>query len=524
VTTRVVLACADEELRDQLHVILGESEAVDVVGTVSTTRELQALVERESADVVLLHEGIGPSPALQATTELVAVSPWLGVVLLVSENRAELLGSAMEAGARSTVALPLSVESVRGAVESAATWSRSLRSHIAGDGLAAGRRGRVVAVAGSKGGVGTTVLASLLALESGQGSRAVCLVDLDLRGGDVAFFADVSVRRSIVDLAEVGQELTGRSVREVVFEHPAGLSVLVAPTDVELAEDVSAPAVRQILAQLRLQFDVVVIDCGSRLDDATAMALELADEALLITSPDIVSLRGARRSIALWERLNIRRPDRVRVVLNLASRRREVQQDLVRQIVPAQLVGTVPEAVAELEPSVNAGTLLTAKPASVRRAVRELVQQLLAPAQDEPAAPPVPQPGHRVVRGRGPSRRRSRMVDAAGREAGQVVVETPVVVFLVLLAGLVCLQMVLFGMSHHFARHAALEGARTAAVGKSAAQVGAAVDDSIPLGWSGTAASGPDAVSVTVRTPVLVPFLAGSLDATKRAVVLAERP
>lgn len=510
-STRVVLACADDDLLDQLRVLLSESEAIEVVGAVSTTRELPAVAEREQADVVLLHEAIGPAPALQTTSELVASSPWLGVVLLVAENRADLLSSAMEAGARSTVALPLSVESVRGAVESAASWSRSLRSHLEGDGLAAGRRGRVLAVAGAKGGVGTTVVASLLALESVQPGRSVCLVDLDLRGGDVAFYADVTVRRSIVDLAEVAAELTGRSVREVVYEHPAGVSVLTCPEEVELAEDLPGTAVRQILAQLRLQFDLVVIDCGSRLDDATAMALELADDAVLLTTPDVVSLRTARRTVALWERLNVRRADRVQLVLNRASRRYEVQPELVKRIVPAPLVASIPDAFAELEPSVNAGTLLTAKPATVRRAVRDLVTVLRVDGERSAAAPLEPRRG-----------RSRRVRAAAGADAGQVLVETPVMIFMVLSAALVCLQMVVVGMAYLLSEHAASEGARVAAVGRSDTDVRDAVRDGLPGGFSATSTSIGSRVTVTVAAPRLVPFLSGALDARMSAPVLQE--
>lgn len=522
-TTRVVLACGDDDLRNQVSVILAESEAVEVVGSVLSTQELQVVAERELADVVLLHEGIGPSPALQATSELVASSPWLGVVLLVAENRTEVLSSAMEAGARSTVALPLSVESVRGAVESAAAWSRSLRSHIEGDGQAAGRRGRVVAVAGAKGGVGTTVLASLTALELVQPTRSVCLVDLDLRGGDVAFYADVTVRRSIVDLAEVGQELTGRSVREVVFEHPSGLSLLVCPEEVELAEDISGAAVRQIMAQLRLQFDAVVIDCGCRLDDATAMALELADEALLVTSADVVALRAARRVVAQWERLNIRRAEQVRLVLNRASRRNEVQPELVRRIVPAELIVSVPDAFAELEPSVNAGTLLSAKPAAVRRAVRELVRLLQerADASGGPVASTASAEPRRQARARSG---RSRRAALAQRSAGQILIETPVVVFLVLSAALLCLQLVLYGMSFLFAGHAAMEGARVAAVGSNADIVQRAAADGLPSGWPLVGFSTGSRVVVTVGTPSLMPFLSEGLEATRTASILSERP
>ena len=85
--------------------------------------------------MLVLHEGIGPLPALEVLREVALARPALGVVLLVAESRPETFAAAMESGARTLLSLPLSVEEVGYPVQAAAQWSRTVRSHLAGESL-----------------------------------------------------------------------------------------------------------------------------------------------------------------------------------------------------------------------------------------------------------------------------------------------------------------------------------------------------------------------------------------------------
>jgi len=511
VSVRIVLVSEHAELREQFSGMLLEAHDLELVDVVTDPRDAALAAARDDIDVVIVDEALSTVSAGQLTRELVTARPFLAVVWIASPQRPEVYNQAMIAGARSVVLQPLSVESCRANLGAAAEWSRALRDHLGGTGLVGAHRGRVVALVGAKGGVGTTLLATLLAARSRAPGHAVVLVDLDLRHGAVAYYTDVVARRSIADLAEVAQELTNRSVREVVADHPSGLTLVLAPEEVERAEEVTGPAVRQILAHLRMQFDLVVVDCGSHLDDATAMALEVADDVLLVATADVVALRAARRAVESWKRLSIRGDEHVSLVLNRVSRRSEVQSDLARQIVPVPLIAQVPAAFSSLEAQVNTG-LLEGKPGPVHGAVAGLVRTVLEAPHAHPQAEP-----DDVSRGR---RGRART------DLGQVVAELPLIVAAVCALGALAAQLLLFGVSHLFARHAADECARTAAVTNDPKELRKAADRGLPDGWDeGFTVSRPNSttVKVRVRTPTLVPGLGGGLDVTATAHILGEQ-
>ncbi len=86
---------------------------------------------------------------------------------------------------------------------------------------------------------------------------------------------------------------------------------------------VSAAAARNILTAIRTREDLTIVDAGSTLTEASAIAAEMADTVLIVTTPDVVSLRGVSRLCAQWERLKVEPPE-VGVLLNRTSRRLEV--------------------------------------------------------------------------------------------------------------------------------------------------------------------------------------------------------
>jgi pilus assembly protein CpaE len=417
VSIRLVLACADRAIAEQFHTVVNETTNIELTDIVEDAGAIVDSIDRGESDVLVLHGSAGPVPVLELVREVALARPAVGVVLLVDDPPPETYAAAMESGARTVLTLPLAVEEVRDRVEAAAHWSRTVRSHLAGESIyGGGHRGRLVVVAGAKGGVGVTVLAATLAAQAQRSGQRTCLVDLDLQNGDVALYLGIDPRRSIVDLAEVADEITVRSLSEIAYRHSSGLTVLVAPEQGEQGEGVSARASRMMFSALRMQYELVIVDCGSTLTDATAVVTEVADTAILVTTPDVPALRAARRKLDMWERLQIRKPDDARVILNRASRRVEVQPDLAGRVLGRSLVATtVPAAFKELENAVNAGTLSAERGGTYQKAVTALGDELGV-----------------LSRPRRPSTRRGRRLAAVpASEAGQVLLETPVIVGLI---------------------------------------------------------------------------------------------
>ncbi|MEU2084478.1 AAA family ATPase [Streptomyces albus] len=369
----------------------------------------------ELPEVVLVHELIGPVPALELIGRVALRFPAVGVVLLTQDTSPRLYSAAMDAGARGVAALPLAYDEVEARVGAAAAWARGVRRHLGGgfdDGWGpagpgpGGEAGTVVTVAGAKGGVGTTLTAVQLALAARASGRETALVDLDLQAGDVASFLDVRFRRSVADLAGI-TDLSPRVLQDAVYAHETGLGLLLAPAEGERGEEVDERAARQLVAALRARYEVVVVDCGTQMNAGNTAAIETADTALLVTTPDVVAVRGATRMVRLWDRLQIRTAEETVIVVNRTSRHTEIQPRLIARITGTPVARTtVPAHFKELQSALDAGRLqdLDAK-GSVRQALWRLAGELGLVAGAEPEAGSGARARRGVARrrGRGPS-------------------------------------------------------------------------------------------------------------------------
>ena len=194
----------------------------------------------------------------------------------------------MQAGLRDVVSLPLSLEQLEGSVRAAAQWSRALRDRVAGEESAAGALGgQLIAVAGGKGGVGTTTVALQLTMAAVRAApgRPVCIVDFDLQKGDLRGYLDLPYRRSVVDLVEVASEISVRHLQETLYTHKDGFRVLLAPDEGERAEEVGADAARSVLAAVKARHALTIVDLGAHVSEVNAVAAEMAGVVVVVTTP-----------------------------------------------------------------------------------------------------------------------------------------------------------------------------------------------------------------------------------------------
>lgn len=361
--TRILPAGADPDAVRSLTTLLSQlpdaepqPPVTDSTQLVDTLARLAAESVDELPEVVVVHERIGPVPALELIREVALRFPAVGVILVTTDASPGLFAAAMDSGARGLVALPLSYEELANRVQAVAQWSTGVRRHLGhGAETLAGAGGTVVTVSGAKGGVGATLTAIQLALAAQASGRATALVDLDLQTGDIASYLDIQFRRSVADLAAI-TDISPRVLADAVFRHDTGLALLLAPGEGERGEEVTDRATRQLVSALRSRYEVVVVDCGAQLSGAGAAAVEMADTALLVTTPDVIAVRAAKRTVRMWDRLQIRKAEETTVVVNRHTRSTEIQPALVQRITGTALARTaVPANFKELQGVVDAG-------------------------------------------------------------------------------------------------------------------------------------------------------------------------
>jgi pilus assembly protein CpaE len=450
VSHRLLLAIADADVASSAAALAQEGEGLEVVGAVDEAEEVTRSLRRQDVDVVVLHDALGSVPVLDLARELGQGFPEVGLVLIAADDSPDLLRAAMHAGLRDVISLPLSLEQLEASVRAAAQWSRALRERVAGEESAAGvLGGHLIAVAGAKGGVGTTTVALQLTLAAVRAApgRPVCLVDFDLQKGDLRGYLDMPYRRSVVDLVEVAAEISVRHLQETLYTHKDGFRVLLAPDEGERGEEVGSVAARAVLAAVKARHALTVVDLGAHVSEASAIGAEMAGTVLVVTTPDVVALRGVRRLRDLWRRLQVREDEDARVVLNRTSRKLEIQPDLARKVVGAPLAQTtIQDDFGALEASVNTGVPARVEDGKLRAAFDRLATELDV----------LPGPVEGEDEGTEPRGLLARLSGDRGQSSAEVMGLLPIIALVVL--GM--WQLGLVGYTYMLAGHAAREGAR----------------------------------------------------------------
>jgi len=224
-----------------------------------------------------------------------------------------LVRSLIRAGAHDVIPLPLSYEDVETSL-APVLEQQSKRSDAA---LAS--HAKVVSVIKSLGGVGATALFSQLAIrfaarEAAHG-RELCLIDLDVQFGDVAFQLGLRPKLSLGDLLDAGARLDGDLLRATTSEHPSGLKVIAAPRDMMPLEGISSEHMLRIVEMATREFGTVFVDLPTNWTNWSLSLVARSDLIVLVTELSVSGLNRARRQLNLLQSQDLGALD-VRVVVN----------------------------------------------------------------------------------------------------------------------------------------------------------------------------------------------------------------
>lgn len=238
-------------------------------------------------------------------------------------------------------------------------------------------RGKVITVFSAKGGAGKTTLATNLAATlNDRGATRVCLVDLDLEFGDVAIMLRLQPRTTITD-ALGWADFEPEAVPELLTPAGPGLDCLLAPVGPGRSDELPATLTTRLLEQLAERYEFVVVDTPAAFTDHVLAALDVSDHHVLITAPELPSLKNLRLTLDTLDLLGFDKGVRS-LVVNRADVRAGLTAADLEQVTMTPLTAHL-QSSPDVPASINRGVpLVLERPDHpFSRAVRRLVAERL---------------------------------------------------------------------------------------------------------------------------------------------------
>jgi pilus assembly protein CpaE len=153
---------------------------------------------------------------------------------------------------------------------------------------------RVISVFSPKGGVGTTTVATNLALIAAERHpNQTLIMDLDLSFGQVASHLNITPKQTVLELArDVAAQHDPDLFRTYAIHHPGNLQVLAAPPGPGFSSLITPQHIEQILAVAADAYEMVIIDAGTALDERAMTVFGRSDTTLIPVLPEIPALNS----------------------------------------------------------------------------------------------------------------------------------------------------------------------------------------------------------------------------------------
>jgi septum site-determining protein MinD len=217
---------------------------------------------------------------------------------------------------------------------------------------------KVLVVTSGKGGVGKTTTTAALGAALAQSGDKVVVIDFDvgLRNLDLVLGAE---RRVVFDLVNVVQGVAKLPQALIRDKRIESLSLLPA-SQTRDKDALTEDGVAQVIAELRGQFDWIICDSPAGIERGAVLAMRYADAAIIVTNPEVSSVRDSDRIIGLLDSKTEKAEKGERIAKHLlvtrynalrAGRGEMLSIDDVLDILSTPLLGIIPESEEVLRAS-----------------------------------------------------------------------------------------------------------------------------------------------------------------------------
>ena len=226
---------------------------------------------------------------------------------------------------------------------------------------------RVIVITSGKGGVGkTTTTANIGAALADKGHKVLLIdTDIGLRNLDVVMGLENRIVYDLIDVIEGRCRVSQALIKDKRCQN----LVLLPAAQIRDKNDVNTDQMKELIFSLKESFDYILIDCPAGIEQGFKNAIAAADEAIVVTTPEVSATRDADRIIGLLEAAGIKSPRIVvnRLRIDMVKEKNMLSVEDILDILAVKLLGVVPDdetvviSTNKGEPLVYKGDSLAAK-------------------------------------------------------------------------------------------------------------------------------------------------------------------
>ena len=222
---------------------------------------------------------------------------------------------------------------------------------------------QVIVVTSGKGGVGKTTSSAAFATGLAQRGKKTVVIDFDvgLRNLDLIMGVERRVVFDIINVIQGEARLSQALIRDKRVET---LSILPA-SQTKDKDTLTKEGVAKIIEELSKEFDYILCDSPAGIEKGALLALYFADQAIVVTNPEVSSVRDSDRILGVLQSKSKRAEEKrepvkehllvTRFDPNRVEKGEMLKLDDIREILAIPLLGVIPESESVLRAS-NTGT------------------------------------------------------------------------------------------------------------------------------------------------------------------------
>ena len=364
---QVKLATADPDIARKLSDLLSSAKFFEVVD----------LSDLRKADLLIFQLSENAAADLQQALSAVQNGEANELFLVSDTADSKILMQAMRAGVKEFFMQPLNLVEIKEALE------RFKERQSQSKALPESKRGSIISVFGSKGGVGTTTVSVNLAVSLSQGDpkKSVALLDMNTLFGEIPLFLEMAPKFHWGEITKNIDRLDNTFLKNILTQHKSGVQVLPSPAYLNGHVRTTPEIMNRLLGLMKRMFDYVIIDAGQSTDDTSIKVLEVSDMLMLITILSLPCLANTNKLLRSLTDMGYVPKEKINVVLNRYIKKGEISLNDAEAGIGKELFWVVPNDYDTSMSAINSGKpLLNIAPgAAITKSFIEMAQSLNEP-------------------------------------------------------------------------------------------------------------------------------------------------